>query len=317
MQRFLNALKAVAEPTRLRLLALLAHGELTVSELVRILRQSQPRISRHLKLLAEAGLVERLQEGAWAFYRLADRSMEGTLARRLVAMLEAGEPGELARDRKRLDDVKAERQAAADAYFRANAADWDRIRALYVPEREVEAALLAATEGEATDELLDVGTGTGRMLELFAPSIRYGIGVDMNREMLAIARARLDRAGHHHCHVRLGDMYALGLPAGAFDIVIFHQVLHFADNPPLALAEAARVLKAGGSLLIADFAPHQLEYLRTEHAHRRLGFGEAEMARWCEAAGLDATVAARLPGEALSVILWKARKPADAARRAA
>lgn len=317
MQRTLNALKAVAEPTRLRLLALLAHGELTVSELVRILRQSQPRISRHLKLLAEAGLIERLQEGAWAFYRLADRGPAGLLARRMIDMLDADEPGEQARDLERLAAVKAERQAAADAYFRANAADWDRIRALYVPERDVEAALLAALQGEKVDDLLDIGTGTGRILELFAARIGHGVGVDLSREMLAIARARLDAGGHHHCHVRLADMYGLGLADHSVDAVIFHQVLHFADNPALALAEAARVLKPGGNLLIVDFAPHQLEYLRTEHAHRRLGFSAEEVAGWCAAAGLQTNIAARLPGEALTVILWKAHKPdkanADAA----
>lgn len=314
MQTTLNALKAVAEPTRLRLLALLAHGELTVSELVRILRQSQPRISRHLKLLAEAGLVERLQEGAWAFYRLADRGAQGRLARRLVEMLDGDEDAEMVRDRERLGEVKAERQAAADAYFRANAADWDRIRALYVPEADVETALLTALADRPLDELLDIGTGTGRMLELFADRIGHGVGVDLNREMLAIARARLDAGGHHHCHVRLGDMYGLGLPDASFDAVLFHQVLHYADNPAQALAEGARVLKPGGHMLMVDFAPHDLEFLRTEHAHRRLGFSETEVAGWCEAAGLTSTVCARLPGDALTVLIWRARKPDEKER---
>ncbi|MFZ5607997.1 MAG: ArsR/SmtB family transcription factor [Pseudomonadota bacterium] len=316
MQDLLGALKAAGEATRLRILGLLAEGELTVSELVRVLRQSQPRVSRHLKLLADAGLIERLQEGAWAFYRLSDRARGGRIARTLVALLPK-EDAEFARDLERLGEIKAERAAAAEAYFRANAADWDRIRSLHVAEGEVEAAVLGALEDAAIDDLLDIGTGTGRMLEILGPRVRRGVGIDRSREMLAIARARLTKAGLVQCHVRHGDMYALAVADGSFDVVLFHQVLHFADDPAAAIAEAARALRPGGRLLVVDFAPHDLEFLRSQHAHRRLGFADGEVLAWCAAAGLQGKVATHLKGGALTVTLWQAGKAGLAVRDAA
>jgi ArsR family transcriptional regulator len=303
MDRLLAGLKAAAEPTRLRILALLADGELTVSEIVQILGQSQPRVSRHLKLLAEAGLIDRLPEGQWVFYRLADRDAD--LSRLLAALVPTND-ARIALDTSRLKAVKDARAAAAASYFAANAKSWDRIRSLYVDDREVEAALARLLPADKIDSLLDIGTGTGRILELLAPRIERGDGVDASRDMLAIARTRLAAAGLSHCHVRQADMYALPVTAATYDAVTLHLVLHYADRPSAAIAEAARVLKPGGRLIVVDFAPHQEESLRTQHAHRRLGFSDAEIAEWFGAAGLALQQTVTLKGDPLTVKLWAA-----------
>src|ERR1700720_3485340 len=289
-----SALKAAGEATRLRILALLGEAELTVSDLTAILRQSQPRISRHLRLLTEAGLVERFREGSWAFFRLADHSGAGDLAHALIARLAPGDPVG-ARDRERLAAVRSARAAAAQAYFRAHAAEWDRIRRLHAADEAVEGAISAALADRPFRSLLDLGTGTGRMLELFGPDIERGLGIDLSLDMLLIARARLERVGLRHCSVRQGDIYDLSLPRDSFDVVIVHQVLHFLDDGARAIREAARVLRPQGRLLIVDFAPHDLEFLREEHAHLRLGFSPEAVTQWLEAAGLDIVRQQTLP----------------------
>jgi ArsR family transcriptional regulator len=300
-------LRAVAEPTRLRLLLLCAEAELTVSDLVGILGQSQPRVSRHLKLLCDAGLLDRFREGAFAFYRLTRRGEGADLARALLHLVPKDDPV-VALDHERLEALKRERAATAAAFFRANAPQWDKIRSLYVAEREVEAALIALLPAEGIDDLLDVGTGTGRMLELFGPRVEHAVGVDLSREMLAVARVNLERAGLRNCSLRQGDMYQLPLAGDSFDAAVFHQVLHYVEDPRRALREAARVLKPGARLAIVDFAPHEVETLRTEQAHRRLGFSDEEMLQWCEEAGFDPGTIAHLPGEPLTVTLWSARR---------
>src|SRR5690349_2769726 len=308
-----GALKAAGEETRLRVLALLAEAELTVSELTDILRQSQPRISRHLRLLAEAGLVERFREGSWAFFRLGERGSAAELARALVARLDPLDTV-IARDRERLASVRATRASAAQAYFRRHAAEWDRIRKLHVADEEVEQAIVAALADRPFRSLLDLGTGTGRMLELFGPQIERGLGLDLSLDMLALARSRLDRAGLRHCSVRQGDLYDLALPKDSFDVVIIHQVLHFLDDGARAIAEAARVLRPSGRLLVVDFAPHDLEFLRDEHAHRRLGFPPEAVSGWLAAAGLDVVKHETLRPEKnsdgkIAVSLWLGRDP--------
>lgn len=309
MEQFLTALRAMAEPTRLRLLRLLERGDLTVSEMTHILGQSQPRVSRHLKLMCDAGLLDRFPEGAWVFYRLAAGGVGAALAGRLLALLPAAD-AVLALDQERLAAVRAVRAAQAQDYFTLNAGQWDRLRSLHVDEAEVEAALVRAVGGRHFHDLVDLGTGTGRVLEVLAPHVGRGVGIDLSREMLAVARANLDRAELRHCMVRQGDITQVPLPAAVADVVTIHQVLHYAAEPALVVAEAARILRPGGLVLVVDFAPHHLEELRESHAHRRLGFADDEVAGWLAAAGLVPESPVRLPGKPLTVVLWSARKKA-------
>jgi ubiquinone/menaquinone biosynthesis C-methylase UbiE len=311
MEHLLAALRAVAESTRLRLVVLCARGELTVSELTQILGQSQPRVSRHLKLLCEAGLLDRFREGSWVFYRLSRASPAGALARQLVAACGETDPT-IALDLQRLAAIKRQRSDLASAYFRDNAPHWHNIRSLYVDEREVEAALIEILDAVRPRDLLDIGTGTGRILEIVGSRVELALGIDQSREMLAVARVNLERAGLENGSVRLGDMYRLALPDASFDAVVIHQVLHYADRPAAAIAEAARVLRPNGILVLVDFAPHALEFLRDEHAHRRLGFADSEVAEWCEAAGLGPAAPRRLSGDPLTVVIWTAQRPAPA-----
>ena len=308
-----GALKAAGEETRLRILVLLAEAELTVSDLTQILRQSQPRISRHLKLLVEAGLVERFREGAWAFFRLAEGSGSAQFARTLVEQLNPKD-SMVARDRDRLAAVRTARAVAAQDYFRSHAAQWDRIRKLHVTDEAVEEAIRDALADRPFRSLLDLGTGTGRILEMFGPDLDRGLGIDLSLDMLLLARDRLERAGLRHCSVRQGDIYDLAVPAGSFDVVIIHQVLHFLDDGARAIREAARVLAPSGRLLVVDFAPHDLEFLREEHAHRRLGFSAEAITQWTNAAGLDVIMHKSLSPEPgsdgkVAVSIWLACDP--------
>ncbi len=316
MDKLLQVLRAAGESTRLRLLAILGESELSVSEITHILRQSQPRVSRHLKLLTDAGLITRFREGSWVFYRLETRGEGGDFAHHLLDFLPGDDPV-VVRDRERLEDVRRERAEAAAAYFRENAPQWDEIRALYVPEADVESAIVDLMGEGPLPLLIDLGTGTGRMLELFSGRADTAIGYDISHDMLNVARANLETRGRANCHVRFGDILSLPEPAGSADAVLIHQVLHYLDDPRAAVQEAARLLRPGGRLVIVDFAPHEEESLRESHAHRRLGFPRAEMADFVSAAGLDMAAVRDLPpgpgGEArLTVSLWLATKPGGA-----
>jgi ubiquinone/menaquinone biosynthesis C-methylase UbiE/DNA-binding MarR family transcriptional regulator len=315
-------LRSAGEPTRLRLLLLLiGQGEFNVKDLTQILGQSQPRLSRHLKLLTDAGLIERFQEGSSVFYRFAEARPNGRL---LAGLLQAVDPDDanLARDLARADALRQDKNMAAQAYFKAHAAAWDEIRAHHAPEAAVEAAMLQALGAGPFELLVDLGTGTGRILELFAPLAHRAIGFDVNREMLAHARARLAGGGIHNAQLRLGDILDLPVEDGIADAVVIHQVLHFLDEPARAIAEAARLLKPAGRLLIVDFAPHSMEAMRDDYAHRRLGFERASVDDWMRKAGLGAgdyhTVSAP-SGNAgkLTVSLWLAEKPKEKRREAA
>lgn len=303
-----GALRAAGETTRLRILALLRDAELTVKDLTTILGQSQPRISRHLKLLADAGLVTRSTEGAWAFYRLAE-DPHGT--RPATAILVLLDPADaiLERDLERRTATRRANAEAAASFFSANAAVWDRIRSMHAPDDEVEAAIERLIGSERIGTLLDVGTGTGRMLELLGGRVDKAIGIDASAAMLAVARANLDRAGIRNVRLAQDDIYALSQPRDAFDLVIIHQVLHYLDDPGRAVSEVARTLAPGGRLLVVDFAPHTLETLRTEAQHRRLGIGRVEMADWLRSADLKTREVIDLAGSdsELTVTLWLAQ----------
>lgn len=300
----LDALRAAAEPTRLRLLGILAQCELTVTEITQVLGQSQPRVSRHLRLLCDAGLLDRVPEGSWVFYRLAD----AVIARTFVEMLGSDDPV-LASDRERLAAVQQARQDAADSYFEQHAHEWNDIRSLHVAEEEVERELQRLVGQDAVGDLLDIGTGTGRVLSLLAPRAARAIGIDRSHEMLAFARAALAAPEFRHAQLRHGDMYHLALPPRSVDVVVLHQVLHFADDPVAVMRQVARVLRPGGRLLLADFAPHREEWLREQHAHRRLGFSTDDIGHWAAAAGLHAREAARLHGSPLTVVIWECVLP--------
>lgn len=322
MEKLVAMLRAAGDPTRLRLLLLLRQAELTVSELIEIVGQSQPRVSRHLKLLCGAGLIERFKEGSWVFYRASDDGQGAALGVTLSEL--ASGPHQT--DLKRLAAVREARAAEAAAYFKANASEWGRIRALHAPEKDVEAAIVRHLAAAPIEHLLDAGTGTGRMLELLAPQVTRAVGVDVSPEMLAIARDRLMRANLGHCQVRLGDTYRLPFPSGGaltgFDAVIFHQVLHYLDDPGAAVVEAARVMRAGGRLLVADFAPHELEFLREDYAHRRLGFSDKEVQGWFQTANLkplaSESIAPHVQSkEKLTVKIWLAQACAKSRAEAA
>jgi ArsR family transcriptional regulator len=317
LETLLNGLKAAAEVSRLRLLALFTKAELTVTEVTQIMRQSQPRVSRHLKLLCDAGLIERAKEGAWVFYRLAEGGPGRELAQKLSEIFPRSD-AILRRDLEKLEEVRRQRHEEAQSYFAANAAEWDRIRALHIEEEQVERVVMDFVGPASIDSYLDLGTGTGRMLELVAPQAARAIGVDVNNEMLGIARARIEQAGLMHAQVRRADLFQLPFADHSFSLITLHQVLHYLEDPYAAVAEAARVLQPGGKVVIVDFAPHDLEFLRDEHQHRRLGFAEREVAQWCRAAGLTLGSTRTLPPDnanGLTVVVWLAVLPALPQRR--
>jgi len=304
----LDIFRALADATRLRILALLRSMELSVGELAQVLGQSQPRVSRHVKILCDAGLAERRKEGSWVFVALGKAARVEPVLASLDSWGKLESDHWAVADAARLAAVRADRAASAAGWFEANAGQWDAIRSLHIAESEVEAAI-AQILGEAPiGQLIDIGTGTGRMLELFAARAQNALGIDRSSEMLRLARAKLSERGLANAELRQADLYALPLGDGAADVAILHHVLHFAQQPGAAIAEAARVLSPGGRLLIADFAPHDREELRTRDAHTRLGFSDEQIAAWFDAAGLMPARTETLKGGELTVKLWLARK---------
>ena len=309
-EEVIEALRAAGEPTRLRILALLANEELAVMELSQILDQSQPRVSRHLKLLSDAGLIERFPDGAWVFYRVAADPALRHFVDQVLDMIVSSDIG-MHRDAERLDAVRGERSSDAQSYFERNAARWDEIRSLYVSEANVEAAILAAAGAGPFERMIDLGTGAGRMLALLGPKAKDAIGLDLSQQMLNVARLHVTEAGLQGVELRHGDIFATRLPDRSADLVVVHQVLHYLSDPASAVIEAGRLVAPGGRLLIIDFAPHALEFLREAHQHRRLGFSDDEMGRWMAEAGLLAPGLTTLPSassEGLTVKIWVAKR---------
>ena len=308
--------QAVSDPTRLRILALLSRMELSVGELAQLLDQSQPRVSRHVRILADAGIVERRKEGSWVFLAISDADRTGPLIGLIAAWTDARSDAVFEQDSARLDAIRADRAEAAQRYFESHADVWDSIRSLHVAEAEVERAIDRALDGRQFATLVDVGTGTGRMIELFGPRASEAIGIDRSSEMLRLARVKLESAGVRSS-LRQGDMYALPLADGCADCIIIHQVLHYAHAPADAIAEAARVLAPDGTLLVVDFAAHEREELRTRDAHLRLGFADEVMEGWFAASGLSIDHIDHLEGGELTVTIWRGSKPAFSKRKAA
>ncbi len=306
LEALLVGLRAAGEHSRLRILALCARAELSVSELVKILGQSQPRVSRHLKVMVEAGLLERLPEGAQVFFRVPDGAAVAGLAQALVGLIPQADAG-LHRDFSRLQQVRDARAKQAQDYFHTVAKSWDTIRSLYVPQRQVEKKLLEILGDEPVQELLDIGTGTGRILEILAPQASRGVGIDLSNDMLAVARSNIEGKGLKNIHVRKGDMYQLPLEDASVDLAVLHMVMHYSDDPLEVIREAARVLRPRGRLLVVDFAAHTEEKLRSQFQHHRLGFTDGEIRQCFKKVGLIAhQKTEQLVGDPLTVKFWQA-----------
>lgn len=310
MQNAPEIFQSLSDPTRLRILTLLRAMELSVGELAQVLGQSQPRVSRHVKILIDAGLLERRKEGSWVFLSLGRAGRVEPLFALLDRWSEIdGEDPWAVADAARLAAVRSDRAAAAERYFASHASEWDELRSLHIAESEVEATVARAVADRPVGRLIDIGTGTGRMIELFGREADSVLGVDRSPEMLRLARVKLAQAGLEAAELRQGDMYSLPLPNGSVDTVIIHQVLHYAQQPAAAVAEAARLLAPGGRLVIVDFAPHEREELRTRDAHARLGFADDVMLRYLKSAGLKGRVVEHLEGGELTVTVWTGERP--------
>ncbi|MFM2300347.1 MAG: hypothetical protein RLZZ84_83 [Pseudomonadota bacterium] len=310
-------LRALADSTRLRIMRLLAHMELAVGEIALVLGQSQPRVSRHVRILCDAGLAERRKEGSWVFLRSAigeNRAPPlGAAAARLLAVAERDDAAFAARcaeDRRHLAAIRAAREASAQGYFARHAAEWDTLRGLHTPDAPVETALAAALGETSLGELLDVGTGTGRMAELFAPRAVRVTAFDKSPEMLRLARTRLQDLPADQIELVQGDFTQLPFADARFDTVLFHQVLHYAQAPEDVLAQAARVTRTGGRIAVVDFAAHDREDLRTQHAHARLGFSDEQMLALLSDAGFESAAPLALPGKPLTVKIWTGTRTA-------
>jgi ArsR family transcriptional regulator len=306
MNQVQDVFAALADPTRARILLLVRDLQLSVGELADILDQSQPRVSRHVRILAEAGLVRRHKEGAWVFVGPGDRA----LVEPVFALIQAvgGDPDLISAERSRLAQVRADRQQRIDQWFEANAGEWDLLRRLGGDDASVEHALAEAAGKPSVGRLLDIGTGTGRILELLAPSAHTATGVDRSPEMLRIARGKLASAGNQQADLLQADMRALPFADASFDTVTLHHVLHFADNPAAVVAEAARVVAPGGKLIVADYAAHDREELRSRFQHSRLGFEDETLSALMARAGLKPALLSAHPGPELSVMLWEGRR---------
>ena len=290
--------------------------ELSVGELAQILGQSQPRVSRHLKILSDARVLERRKEGSWVFLTLADDERVEPMFALIDAWSDSSTQALFASDSARTENIRGERAEAANRYFSGHAEVWDQIRSLHAAETDVEGAIDEALGNQHLGRFVDIGTGTGRMIELFGPRASQAIGIDRSSEMLRLARVKLEAAGIASS-LRQGDMYSLPLADQSADTIVIHQVLHYAHSPAAAIAEAARVLAPGGTLLVVDFAAHEREELRTTDAHIRLGFEDEVMAGWFASAGLKIDHVEHLEGGELTVTLWRGVKAAIRQRRAA
>lgn len=310
MQEVIEILKAIGEDTRIRILALLSHGEMTAGELSNVLCQSQPRVSRHIKLLYEAGVIDKRSEGSWVFVKLkSDKSIANLID--IILNMVPNSDFTIERDYTRLLEIKAQREEKAKLYFEEIAGEWEDLRKLHQPE-EVENCLFSMVKSNEFDFHLDLGSGVGRLLEVFADKCEKSEGIDSSRGMLNIARTKFDEKGLKSINVRMGDILSLPYSDSSVDLLTIHQVLHYLEDPFACIKEAARVLSEDGIILLADFAPHNYENLRTQYGHRRLGFDEAEINNWCKQLNLEIIqyqeILSKLNNEALVVNVFKIAK---------
>ncbi len=308
LNNLIDELRAIGEITRFRILSLLSQGELCVKDIKEIIGQSQPRISRHLKILTDAGLITRYSEGAWAYFSINNEGQKANLILFLLSSLDKNEQI-LATDNQRLAKLHQEMRNKAEKYFAKIAKDWDKLRSLYISETKVEEAIYSLTADKKYDLMLDLGTGTGRMLELLANNYKRAIGIDLSKEMLAIARSKLALKNIVNAQVRLGDIRKLNEYKNKADLVIIHQVLHYFDDPKIVLNSAANSLKMGGEIIIVDFAPHNFEFLRTEHAHRRMGFSTSLIKKWADQINMEIKktieIAKKNEENSLKISIWQ------------
>jgi len=303
LDRLVQVLKSIADESRIRLLILCAQGEFTVSELVQVLGQSQPRVSRHLRILCDAGILKRTRQGSWVFYRSVKGGPESEFVPLLKSFITESEPV-LKLDRKRLEHLKKERSRVAAQFFQKTASEWDNIRTHYVEDIQVESALQQCVSDVKPNSLLDIGTGTGRILKVLGPYVQDAEGIDFSHEMLNLARINLDHPSLEHCRVRHGDMYRLPYQEHSFNFITIHHVLHFANQPLEVLKEAGRVLKNKGQIAIVDFYSHEREEFRTKYHHHRLGFSDDEIKNWLDQIGLSMQPPIRIDGDPMEVVIW-------------
>ena len=253
---------------------------------------------------SERSIVKKMH----ALARDPSAAVRETLARALVELTPEADVV-LNRDFARLQQVREARAQSAQDYFQTVAKSWDSIRSLHVSQQKVEGKLREIIGDEPIRELLDIGTGTGRILEILSPQVEHGVGVDLSSGMLAVARSNIERQGFSHLQVRKGDMYRLPIEDSSIDLAIVHMVLHYSDEPLEVIREAARVLRPHGRLILVDFAAHGEEKLRDEFNHHRLGFSDDEVRLWFKNCGLETDRdIEQLVGSPLTVKFWQGRQ---------
>ncbi len=310
----IEGLKAAGEPTRLRLLCICSRGEFTVSEIHEIVDQSQPRVSRHLKLLCNAGLLERHREQHWVFYRVPQRGKGAELARILLSVVPDDDP-QLELDRRRLSEVLDRRAEAARRFVEKTGLG--KGVAQLDDEASVDVLILRTLGDEPVGELLDIGTGTGRMLRLLGEHADRAVGIDISHAMLMLARSNLHAAGLDHLSVRHGNMYQLRFADQCFDTVTIDQVLFQAEQPGQVLREAARVLRPGGRLLLLEFLTETTIGLWEQDTGDLAVIDEGLLEDWYRDAGLRSIASRRLSGSPFPVVLSMARRQSQDTEAAA
>lgn len=278
----LAVFKALADQTRLRLWCVLNYHELTVSEIVRIMEMGQSRISRHLKIMTEAGILTARRSGLRVFYTVAHTRNTNDLRRFMEDATGAEEP--YVGDVTRAGAIMQERRFETSRFFDGVAAGWEQLRSELYGNTDVDAMLIEHVPSCRT--AVDIGCGTGDLARLLAARADRVIGVDNSQGMLEHARSRFN--GQDQAEFRLGDIEHLPLGDGEVDCAVMNMVLHHLQSPAAGLAEARRVLRDGGTLLVADLGPHQDQKLRARFGDRWMGFDADLLESWIREAGFTA-----------------------------